>query len=166
MNTIELQKTLFARYDETDSGALGKVNECAVRSYIMGRRVSAVKQQGKTDIRFTWQGRRYYCEIKTACGELDGCDRADYVIYCPNVDLDTPAEWQNYVFSHDEWLDFINGYTGRGAFIRHDSKRGHDHIQSFYVSETCRPKASKPIANYIAEVMFNAMNLEDFFAER
>ena len=166
MNTVEIMRAFMEGRDNADDGLLGKTIEVAIRSYIMGRRVTAVKQQGKTDIRFTWQGKRYYCEIKSACGELDGCDRADYVIYCPTVDPTEPAEWQSYVFSHDEWLDFVTGYPGRGAFIRHDSKRGHDHIQSFYVSETCRPKASKPIANYIAEVMFNATNLEDFFAER
>jgi hypothetical protein len=146
-----------------DSGRAGKAFEIGICTYITRRTRTKVKKQGKTDIRFTKDGKRYTCEIKSACGELDGTDKSQFIIYCPTVDTDTPAEEQGYVFTRDEWQAFINGYTGRGSFIRVDANRGHAHIQSFYVSETVRPKASKPIARYIAETMATMPTVEEFF---
>lgn len=163
MNTVEIMVNYVANGKAEDSGLFGKAFETGIRSYIMRRKVTKVKQQGKTDIRFTYEGKRYYCEIKSACGELDGTDKADFIIYCPTVDVLFPAELQGYVFTNAQWQDFITGYTGRGQFIRHDAKKGHDHIQSFYVSETVRPKASKPIARYIESVLFDMPTVEDFF---
>lgn len=147
----------------SDSGRVGKAFEIGVCTYITRRTRAKVKKQGKTDIRFTKDGKRYTCEIKSACGELDGTDKSQFVIYCPTVDTDTPAEVQGYVFTREEWQAFINGYTGRGQFLRVDKARGHLHIQSFYVSETVRPKASKPIARYIAETMATMPTVEEFF---
>lgn len=146
-----------------DSGRKGKAFEIGICTYITRRTRTKVKKQGKTDIRFSKDGKRYTCEIKSACGELDGTDKSQFIIYCPTVDPDTPAEEQGYVFTRDEWQAFINGYTGRGSFIRMDADRGHEHIQSFYVSETVRPKASKPIARYIAETMATMPTVEEFF---
>ena len=163
-STIEIMhEYLESKASMTDSGAFGKAFEIAVRSYIMGRNVKTVKAQGKTDIRFTFDGKRHTCEIKTACGEVDQCASNQYVIYCANVDIDFPAEQQGYVFTREQWIDFLDGYTGRGKFLRYDEKRGHSHIQSFYVSETVRPKASKPIARYIESVLFEMPTIEEFF---
>lgn len=133
-----------------DSGAIGKAFECAIREYLSGRSVSGVKAQGKADAYFSFkvEGKRKQVtvEIKTACGEVEMADRSQFIIYCPEVDVNTEAEAQGYVFTREEWRAFLNGYTGRGAFLRHSS-RGHDHIQSF--RSAGRPKASKPIADYI-----------------
>lgn len=162
--TIEIMRDyLNTNTNTSDTGRNGKAFEVAIRSYIMNRTASRVKAQGKTDIRFTFDGSRHTCEIKTACGEIEQAIKNQFVIYCPNVDINEPAEAQGYVFTRQEWIDFINGYTGRGAFLRYDSKRGHAHIQSFYVSETIRPKASKPIARYIAEVLESLPTVEEFF---
>lgn len=145
-----------------DSGLYGKAFEIAIRSYIMNRTAKSVKAQGKTDIRFTFDGSRHTCEIKTACGEIEQAAKNQYIIYCSNVNVNELAETQGYIFTREEWLDFVNGYVGRGSFIRVDRK-GHEHIQSFYVSETVRPKASKPIARYIAESLSNQPTVEEFF---
>lgn len=163
MNTINIMQGFVANGNNQDSGLEGKAFEVAIRSYIMNRNVKAVKGQGKTDIRFSLDGKRYTCEIKSACGELDGTDKAQFVIYCSNVDIDFPAELQGYVFTREQWQEFLSGYTGRGKFLRYDSKRGSYHIQSFYVSEAVRPKASKAIARYIEEVLFDMPTVEEFF---
>lgn len=163
MNTVQIMNTYYRLSKEGDSGVEGKAFEIAIRSYISKREQKAVKSQGKTDIRFTHEGKHYSCEIKTACGEIETAENNQYIIYCPNVDIDFPAELQGYVFTRDQWKAFINGYTGRGSFIRYDSKRGHSHIQSFYVSDTIRPKASKAIARYIENVLFNMPTVQEFF---
>lgn len=163
--TVQIMRDYInARENNTnDSGLYGKAFELAIRSYIMNRIAKRVKAQGKIDIKFTFDGSRHTCEIKTACGEIEQAAKNQYVIYCSNVDINKPAETQGYIFTRKEWLDFVNGYTGRGSFVRVDSKRGHAHIQSFYVSETIRPKASKPIARYIAKSLANQPTVEEFF---
>lgn len=161
--TEQIMRDFIQERNATDSGLVGKAYEVAVRSYISQRVQSRVKRQGQTDIRFTHEGSRFTCEIKTACGEIEVADKSQYIIYCPVVDVDFPAELQGYVFTREEWRAFVNGYTGRGSFVRVDAKRGHTHIQSFYVSETVRPKASKPIAAYIWEVCDNMPTVQEFF---
>lgn len=166
VNTIQIMRDFIEQKSEADSGMLGKAFEIAIRSYIMNRKATTVKAQGKTDIRFTFDGSRHTCEIKTACGEVEQAVKNQYVIYCANVDPEFPAELQGYVFTREQWVEFLNGYNGRGAFLRVDTKRGHSHIQSFYVSETIRPKASKAIARYIEEVLFDMPTVEEFFEDR
>lgn len=137
--------------NEKDTGAYGKAYELAVREYLSGRKQKAVKSQGKTDAYFSFnvdgKKKTVTVEIKTACGEIDTADRSQFIIYCPEVQHTENAEDQGFVFTRSEWVDFVNGYKGRGQFIRVDSKRGKKHIQSFYTEN--RPKASKPIAHYI-----------------
>ena len=163
-STIEIMRDYISTNGNlNDSGINGKAFEIATRSYIMNRTAARVKAQGKTDIRFTFDGSRHTCEIKTACGEIEQAEKNQFVIYCSNVDINEPAETQGYIFTREEWQAFINGYNGRGSFIRVDTKRGHSHIQSFYVSETVRPKASKPIARYIAESLANQPTVKEFF---
>lgn len=163
--TIEIMHDYLTlrNHDLNDSGLFGKAFEIAIRSYIMQRTAKSVKAQGKTDIRFTFDGSRHTCEIKTACGEIEQAIKNQFVIYCANVDINTLAEAQGYVFTREEWEAFISNYGGRGSFIRVDTKRGHSHIQSFYVSESIRPKASKAIARYIAESLANQPTVEEFF---
>lgn len=155
---------LMRNNNPADSGLVNKAFECGVRSYISRKPVYTVKSQGKTDITFTLDGKRYTCEIKTACGEVETAEKNQYIIYCPLVDLSQLAETQAFVFTREEWKAFLNGYTGRGKFLRYDAKRGHYHIQSFYGSETVRPKASKPIANYIWECCYNQPTLAEFLS--
>lgn len=145
-----------------DDGMNGKAFEIATRSYIMRRMAKAVKAQGKTDIRFTNNGKRFTCEIKSACGEIETAANNQYVIYAPIVNISQPAERQGYVMTREQWNNFVNGYNGRGKFTRIDS-RGHVHIQSFYGNEFIRPKASKAIARYIWEYMETLPTVEEFF---
>lgn len=156
--------------NKDDSGRNGKAFEIGTCTYITRKTRTAVKKQGKTDIKFTKDGKRYTCEIKSACGELDGTDKSQFVIYCPTVDTEKPAESQGYIFTREEWKAFLDNwenvkglYNGRGSIIKHDKARNHDHIQSFYVSETVRPKSSKPIARYIADTMAKQPTVEEFF---
>lgn len=165
INSNEVMREYLTRNNNAnDSGNIGKAFECGVRSYISKRAVLTVKSQGKTDITFTLDGKRYTCEIKTACGEVETADRNQYIIYCPYVDIEQLAETQAFVFTRQEWQAFLSGYDGRGQFLRYDSKKGHLHIQSFYVSETVRPKASKPIARYIWECCHNQPTLAEFLS--
>lgn len=163
-STIEIMNNYTTnKANSLDSGINGKAFEIAIRSYIMNRTQARVKAQGKTDIRFTFEGSRHTCEIKTACGEIEQAAKNQFVVYCPYVDTSKTAESQGYIFTREEWQAFINGYTGRGSFIRVDEKRGHAHIQSFYVNENVRPKASKPIAKYIWNACENQPTVEEFF---
>ena len=150
-----------------DSGRLGKAYELAVREYLSGRAQKAVKSQGKNDAYFSFNldGKRktVTVEIKTACGEIDTADRSQFIIYCPEVQTTEEAETQGFVFTRDEWRAFINGYDGRGQFVKVDSQRGKKHIQSFYTES--RPKASKPIANYIWETCLDRPTVEEWKEE-
>lgn len=152
-NTIEIMHEQLDARNALDSGARGKAFEIAIRSYLAQRYVSKVKPAGKKDGWTTYNGKKVDYEIKTACGEIETADRSKLIIYCPEVDIDFEAELQGYVFTREEWRAFVNGYTGRGSFIRVDKKRGHDHIQSF--RSEGRPKASQPIRDYIDAVCFD-----------
>ena len=172
VNTAEIMvEYMFDRYHKSgkkaldDFGIIGKAYEIAVRAYLMNRSKSygklRVKPQGKTDITVTINGKAHTCEIKTGCGNIETAGDNALIIYCPNVDYCFPAELQGYVFTQEQWAAFIGGYTGRGSFTR----KGSDglHIQSFYVSETIRPKASKAIARYIENVLYDMPTIAEFF---
>lgn len=164
MNTVEIMREYISKCQNVrDCGIAGDAFECAIRSYIMRRRVLRVKRQGAEDIKFSYDGKRYTCEIKSATGECETCEEAQYIVYAPVVDTEFPAELQGYVFTREQWVEFLNGYPGRGKFLRYDSKRDHWHIQSFYVSETVRPKASKPIADYIWGFVDELPTVQEFF---
>ena len=154
----------LAQYDnENDTGRFGKAFECAIREYLSGRAVKAIKAQGKADAYFSFEAnekrKQVTVEIKTACGDIGTAHKSQFVIYCPEIDIETDAEAQGYVFSRDEWVSFVNGYTGRGSFTRVNS-RGELHIQSFR-SES-RPKASKPIAEYIWSTCMECPTVEEW----
>lgn len=148
----KIEKYLAQYANEQDKGRNGKAFECAIREFFSGRTSSAIKAQGKADAYFTFktEGKRkaVTVEIKTACGEIATAHKSQFIIYCPEVNVEMEAECQGYVFSREEWVAFVNGYTGRGSFTRVNS-RGELHIQSF--RSEGRPKASKPIAEYIWE---------------
>lgn len=165
---MTIEKYLARMMNEKDSGRMGKAYEMALREYFSGREQDSVKSAGKVDHTLTFKlegGKRgkYTIEIKTACGEIEMAARAQFIVYCPEVDPAVDAEEQGYVFSRDEWNAFLTGYEGRGKFIREDAKRGHAHIQSFYTES--RPKASKPIAEYIWATCNEQMLVADWLEE-
>lgn len=161
-STVEIMEMELAIRKESDSGRYGDAYELAVRYYLTGRRWARVKRQGAPDITKVVDGKRVRIEIKTACGELDDTYTAPFIIYCPEVDANFPAEEQGYVFSNAEWIAFLNGYNGRGKFIR-TYPNGTDHINPFRTAS--RPKASKPIAEYIESVLFDMPTVSEFFSE-
>ena len=146
-----------APFADAHAGFDGDVLEMAV-SYYRAHRVKGGIRSGKTDLRSAVWGK---VEIKSACGELP-TGNYDTVLYAPIVDYTKPLTEQVFVFTRDEWDAFLSGYTGRGSFLRIDSARGKAHIQSFYGSETVRPKASKPIRAYIDAVCSGQPTLGDF----
>ena len=159
----KIEKYLAQYANENDKGANGKAFECAIREFFAHRSVKAIKSQGKADCYFTYTENGKTCkvtvEIKTACGEIATAHKSQYIIYCPEVDVEMEAECQGYVFSRQEWVEFVNGYTGRGSFTRVNS-RGELHIQSF--RSEGRPKASKPIAEYIWETCMEKPTAEEW----
>lgn len=140
---------------ERSDGAVGEAVEMAVRSYTGGRLVSYIKPTGKKDMYVSFKadnGKRHNVnvEIKTACGNIEDCEACQFVAYWAEPDEDADVEFSVVIFSREEWHNFINGYTGRGSFIR-NAPDGR-HIQSFRgINSGARPKASLPIANYIYE---------------
>lgn len=162
--TIEIMQEEITLRKAKDSGKLGDAFELAIRSYLTGRRWHKVKRQGAPDITKKINGKTCVIEIKSACGELP-TGNFDYVVYAPDVDITFPAEWQGYIFTREQWNAFISGYTGRGKLVRYDAQRDKEHIQSFYVSDTVRPKASKPIAEYIWGVCYELPTVDEFFAK-
>lgn len=154
----------LAQYaNDNDTGRIGKAYECAIREYLSGRAVKAIKAQGKADAYFSFEvnekRKQVTVEIKTACGDIGTAHKSQFIIYCPEVDVETDAEAQGYVFSREEWMTFVNGYTGRGSFTRVNS-RGELHIQSF--RSEGRPKASKPIAEYIWNACMECPTVEEW----
>ena len=154
-----------------DCGRVGKAVELAVRSYLSGRAVKAVKTVGKVDTTFSYRAdgsrKTVTVEVKTACAEVDNAERAQFVAYWPEPDFDVDVEHSVVVFSRDQWREFVNGYTGRGKFLRVDSKRNKTHIQSFRGLYTgVRPSASLPIAEYIYSVVESMPTLAEWKAER
>ena len=63
----------------TDCGRYGKAGEMNVKIYLNGERGNSrkVSAKGKTDVQY----HGYKIEIKSNCGELDGIEKNDFVIY-------------------------------------------------------------------------------------
>lgn len=98
-------------------------------------------------------------EIKSACGELGEGNiidltrilpRADYVVYCPEIDERLPLESQSFVFTRAEFLEIITSYKGKGQVIRTKRSTKGKWLLSFqsFFSEG-RPTSSKKLANHI-----------------
>ena len=158
----------FLSYVIQNDGADGSAFELAVKSYLFGRTVTKVQSQGKKDAYFTIcidgdSKRKVTLEIKTACGRIDDCAAAQFVVYWPEPDADTDIEFSAVVFTKAEWKAFVSGYTGRGSFTR--AAADGLHIQSFRgLVSGVRPKASLPIANYIYSVCDNQPTLAEWKA--
>ena len=152
-----------------DCGRVGKAVELAVASYLNKNTRERVREQGKIDVRACYRdtnGKTRYAsvEVKTACAEIDNAERAPFVAYWPEPDVDVDIEHSVVVFTREQWAAFINGYNGRGKFVRVDAKRGKSHIQSFRGLYTgVRPSASLPIAEYIYSVVESMPTLAEWW---
>lgn len=160
INTVERFNYYLSRYETDKDGRNGKAGEASVCEYICNRKRNGYSRQGVVDMRtkritianFCVEGEVVKVEVKTGCPEIENAEDAQIIIYCPYVYPDIPLEEQFVCFTLEQWKRFLTGYPGKGQFLREDKKRGHWHIQSFYVSETVRPTASKAIARYIQKV--------------
>ena len=181
MNTLQIYHDFLVKKKVTDDGAKGKAFEVAIRKFIQ----PTSKREGVThanasygDMRLKLDGSWVKVEIKTACGELATieCDdesaitfsailpKADYVIYCPEINDNIPMEQQGFVFTRDEFLEMIASYSGRGAILR-TKPASRDagfriSFQSFRADS--RPKASAPIANHIWDCCYNQPTVADW----
>lgn len=74
------------QFKVTDSGRYGKAFEINVKHYLNGNRGNSdrVSAKGKTDVKY----HGYKLEIKSNCGELDGIERNDYIIYSMDNERD------------------------------------------------------------------------------
>lgn len=156
----------FMKHVIANDGADGAAVELAVKSYLFGRTVTKVQSRGKKDAYFTVMldgdsKRKVTIEIKTACGRIDDCAASQFIVYWAEPDAFADVEFSAVVFTKEEWKDFVSGYTGRGSFVRHAADG--DHIQSFRgLLSGARPKASKPIAEYIYSVCENQPTLAEW----
>lgn len=149
-----------------DDGIIGKVFEIVLREYIQPfsrRNNERVTPQKSTycDMRIGNAGK---VEIKSACGEIgegtefsDILPRADYVIYCPEVDPNIALENQAFVFTREQFIDMLKNYPGSGSAVRFGKSSTNGAakiaIQSFY-AET-RKGASKKMANHLWDCCFD-----------
>lgn len=163
-NSNLLERAYASASRENCSGNNGIAFEIACRAYTSKRAPEklVLAPAGKVDARLTAGKKKVTIEYKTACGNIAGAEKAQYIVYCPEVDMNIPVEKQAFVFSRAEWVDFINNYPGRGKFLRY-AKDGSIHIQSFYCPT--RPKASKAIADYVWESCFEKPTLEVWVKE-
>jgi len=139
-------------YDEC--GKTGYAYEVTIRSILANRLVKTVKVNGFYDLTSRLFKKFYNLdylptvEVKHACCAIPK-NVVDFVVYVPMVNEYENIINQAYVFNWNEWLEMLGGYNGRGQLLKDNSSRNQINIQSFYGSETVRPKASKPIANYL-----------------
>lgn len=158
-------------YDLSDDGRIGKSWELAVREYVQPRS----GRTGKVSHNYTWysdmkkkseSGNYWKFEIKSACGELDNIDKADFIIYCPEVDIHILPEKQGFVIPTSDFLQLLEGvgYSGKGQITRQKTSTSGKIVksfQSFYSNG--RPKASKKLADYIWDFCYNYPVVEEFF---
>lgn len=170
---------LLPKRDPKNSGLIGCVGELVIRAaalfYRKGyegafRAVPCVKPQGKPDMIWnikdpeTGKYKDKTFSIKIGHGEVEEDIPEDYMVYVPSLDPEKPIYEQAYVFTREEWKEFLTGYPGRGAFLRYDKARGFWHIQSMqefpytppegidFPSRKGAPKASGALLRYALSV--------------
>lgn len=166
----------YGREYKPDDGIYGKAFEIVLREYVQpfskrnNERVTPAKS-AYGDMRMGNTGR---VEIKSACGELgegsefsDILPNADYIIYCPEVNLEIAVENQAFVFTRGEFLEMLTTYPGSGSVVRFgkSSTNGTTKIaiQSFY-AET-RKGASKKIANHLWDCCYERPTVAEWVNE-
>lgn len=176
--TQEEKKAFILRHYESlkasDSGKEGKAFEPAVSLYLSKTATALyVKPQGQTDK--VWQVNKvaYNMESKTAAGKgLVKAERvaellnegasleqiventyhnADFIIYAPEYNPYEPVEYQAFVFTRNEFIDMLNGYTANICRIH---PNGELAINTF--------STSKKKTAYIWDKCLDQPNLETF----
>lgn len=141
--------------NEQDRGRVGRVAEMVIRQWLrrnstVSSHVGKIAAQGRTDVTVTRGKNRARLEIKTACGEIGDIGRSQYVAYCSEVFSGSDLSTAFHVFTVAQFREMLASYPGRGQLTKINSQRGTVNIQSFYSAG--RPKASKPIREYLDSV--------------
>lgn len=162
---------LLVFFANDEDGKVGKAFEVTLKSILYNRLVKSININGHYDARSVLFARYFgldktpTVEIKTACGQMP--NKADFIVYCPLVNPNENILKQASIFSYEDWEAMFETYNGRGSMVRWNSSRNTLNIQSFYGSETVRPKASKPIRAHIDEwcdACAKVADLSDTFA--
>lgn len=174
-NLEKVSEMLFAYlltfFGNDEDGKIGKAFEVTLKSLIFNRLVKSININGHHDLKSKlfaeYFGLDYLptVEVKTACGQIP--KENDFVVYCPLVNPNENILKQAHVFTHDDWEDMFSSYSGRGSMVRWNATRNTFNIQSFYGSETVRPKASKPIRAHIdswCDMCVKVAEMSDTFA--
>lgn len=141
------------RFKETDCGKFGKAFEINVKHYLNGNRGNSdtVSAKGKTDC--THKGNKF--EIKSNCGELDGIEKNDYIIYTMDNKNDFDKPQNAKVIPPKDFLSLLNNL---GLVRTKKSTNG-------YMKTTIQSYAnSKKKYNGLAEALSGYPTLEQVFA--
>ncbi len=93
------------QFKDTDCGRYGKAFEINVKQFVNGNRGNShkVSAKGKTDFQF--KGKRF--EIKSNCGELDGIEKNDYVVYTMDNINEYDKPEHALVFTPDKFVQAV-----------------------------------------------------------
>lgn len=162
---------LLTFFANDNDGKVGKSFEVTLKSLIFNRLVKSININGHHDLT-SKLFKEYFSldymptvEVKTACGQMP--NQNDFIVYCPLVNPNENILTQASVFSWEDWNDMFSSYSGRGQMVKWNESRNTFNIQSFYGSETVRPKASKPIRNHIdnwCDMCVKVSEMSDTFA--
>lgn len=165
-----------------DCGLIGKATEITAK-FVKNQKALNNDRVTKNNIPFdtTYTNKakgisKIKIEIKTACGELAKSDDAgnitkllkgaDYIAYCPEVDLSIKIEQQLFVMTREDFINITQTYEGSGQVLRvKTSTSGESRVsfQSFY-SKT-RQSSSKKLANHIWDCCYNFPTWEEFLSK-
>lgn len=103
--TMNNYKETINQFKEKDSGRFGKAFEINVKHYLNGNRGNSdkVSAKGKTDVKY----HGYKLEIKSNCGELDGIEKNDYIIYSMDNEHDFMTPEQAVVIPADTFREML-----------------------------------------------------------
>lgn len=100
-----------------NSGAHGNDFERQIKMAMGNYRFNGVANAKRADTRKRYNGVNIRFEIKSGCGELIRYNRegecvgdirnSDYIIYCPEYDIEQPAQEQAYVFPATMFFDLM-----------------------------------------------------------
>jgi hypothetical protein len=194
MDTIARFKELLSKGKNTDDGIKGDCFENVLRQYIQPKSKRSFDKVTKSNttygdlrIKTEWK-KNTGVEIKSCCGELykipintiddiDDTDesiainlekiltKGDLIIYAFEIDENYPIEKQGFVFTHEEFLQMILSYDGKGQMLRlKRSTDGNFLVVSFqsYFSST-RQKASKKLREHIENHCIEKPTVEEYF---
>lgn len=93
------------QFKETDCGRYGKAFEINVKHFLNGNRGNSdkVSAKGKTDVKY----HGFKLEIKSNCGELDGIEKNDYIIYSMDNERDYITPEQAIVIPADTFKEML-----------------------------------------------------------